>query len=86
MHYWSDDYIFNQEKGLELAVAFTAFDNSREYQLDKSIGEIVFVSYEWGEDKETGKVFTKREHIPSYICSKEELGIVKSSEGRFYPM
>ena len=66
LHYWNEDYIFNQEKGLELAVAFTAFDGSSDNKLDKSFGELVFVSYEWGKDKETGKVFSKREIIPSY--------------------
>ena len=86
LHYWNEDYIFSQANGLEIAVAFSAFDDGSSLPLDKSIGELVFISYEWGSDPDTGKVFTKREKLPSYQCSKEELGIVESSESRFYPM
>ena len=66
---------FGYDQGLNFAVAFTAYNNEREYILDKSIGELMFIAYEWGEDAETGDVFVKRERIPSHPCSKDELGL-----------
>ena len=81
------NYVFDAEQGLELAVGFTAYDNNREWILDKSIGELAFIAYEWGEDKETGDVFVKRERIPSHLCSKDELGLGNNeNEHRFYPI
>ena len=44
------DMIFDASKGLNVAIAFTAYDNVEEYILDPSYGEIVFREYKWGED------------------------------------
>ena len=86
-NYFDHNYVFDAEQGLELAVGFTAYDNNREWILDKSIGELAFIAYEWGEDKETGDVFVKRERIPSHPCSKDELGLGSNeNEHRFYPI
>ena len=64
-NYVSSSYVFDAEKGLDIAVAFTAYDNEEEIILDKTIGELAFFAYEWGENSD-GSVFVKREWIPSY--------------------
>ena len=40
--YIDETQVFDNSQGLNLAIAFTAFDNEEEPILDKSIGEIVF--------------------------------------------
>ena len=44
------DMIFDASKGLNMALAFAAYDNEEEYILDPSFGEIVFREYKWGTD------------------------------------
>ena len=44
------DMIFDASKGLNIAIAFTAYDNVEENILDPSYGEIVFREYTWGTD------------------------------------
>ena len=41
LHY-NDDYIFDYSMGLRIAIAFTAFDDERDWILDPSYGELVF--------------------------------------------
>ena len=45
------DYIFDHDQGLNLAVAFTSYDNNPDPILDKSYGQLVFNAYEWGSDE-----------------------------------
>ena len=40
--YIDETQVFDNSQGLNLAIAFTAFENEEEPILDKSIGEIVF--------------------------------------------
>ena len=42
--------IFDASKGLNMAMALTAYDGETENILDPSFGEIVFREYKWGED------------------------------------
>ena len=58
-------YILDSEYGVDLAIAITAYDSETEVILNKTIGELNFMAYEWGED-ENGEVYVKREIIPSY--------------------
>ena len=51
-NYISSNYVFDAEKGLDMAVAFSAYDNEKENILDKSIGELAFFAYEWGENED----------------------------------
>ena len=46
------DYKFDFEKGFNIAVAFTAFDNNKENILSPDIGRIVYRQYTWGYDAE----------------------------------
>ena len=46
-NFYDDSYVFDQEQGLDIAVAFTDFDNERDNILDPSIGKFVFVVEEW---------------------------------------
>ena len=61
---FDSSFIFDNSQGLDLAVGFTAYDNNKEIILDKSIGELIFVAYYWGEDEE-GNGFVKRDRLPS---------------------
>ena len=68
------DFVMTYEAGLNFAAAFTAFDSVREPILDRSIGELVFKAWEWGED-EDGQFFTKRDTLNSRMCAASELGL-----------
>ena len=62
------NYIFDHDQGLNLAIAFTSFDNNPNPILDKSYGELVVNAYEWGDD-ENGKYFSRNVEIQSHSCS-----------------
>ena len=47
-NYFTSDYVFDYDKGLNYAVAFTAYDSETKYILDPSYGNLVFVKYVWG--------------------------------------
>ena len=74
--YYDDDYVFDHTKGLFIAVAFTEWG---EYEniLPPSIGEIVFMADEWGQD-ETGNLYYKNPRLPTHTCTVEELGLIES--------
>ena len=73
-HFFDHNFVFDHHSGLDLAIGFTAYDSEREVILDKSIGELAFIAYVWGED-ENGVGFLKRDKIPSRMCTREELGL-----------
>ena len=50
--YFNETEVFDFDQGLNLAIAFTAFDSEDEPILDKSIGEIVYLAYSWGMDEQ----------------------------------
>ena len=82
--YFTPDFIFDQEMGLNFAVAFTAYDNVQENILDEEYARIVFNSYQWGPDEE-GNFKTEIKEIPSHTCTKEELGI-EGDASNFMPI
>ena len=41
-NFYSDDFVFDFNQGMNLAMAFTAYDDEQEPILDKSYGEIIF--------------------------------------------
>ena len=48
-NHFKPDYIFNAEKGLNIAIAvFTGFDPSSFKQLDEAYGRIRFQKWKWG--------------------------------------
>ena len=47
--FYDTDFIMDYNRGLSLAAAFTAYDSETEPILDRSIGELVFKAWEWGE-------------------------------------
>ena len=61
---------FSYENGLNMAVAFTAYDNEEIYTLDLSYGEIIFKAQTWGEDAD-GNVSSNHENIESTVCTDE---------------
>ena len=83
-NFFNYDHVFDFEKGLNMAVGLTAYDSETEYILDKSIGELNFMAYEWGED-ENKELYVRKTIIPSHICSKEELGL-EGDNSSFFPL
>ena len=83
-YYYDENFVFDHSNGLAVAAAFTGWNNISEYELDKSIGEIIFINYEWGYD-EDGNFFLNRDRIPSHVCTKEELGLEGDSPS-FFPI
>ena len=84
--YFSPDYVFNHDNGLNFAVGFTAYDSNREEILEPEIGEIIFNLYSWGPEPD-GTYKSERVQIPHHNCSPEELGISENSqnEAKFLP-
>ena len=55
----TDDDEFGSQNGLNIAVAFTAYDNETEWSLDPTVGELVFNSFSWGPVEESPGVRTR---------------------------
>ena len=79
------DYKFGFEQGFNIAVAFTAFDDEKEYILKPEIGKIVYRQYTWGFEAEDHYKLTQ-DYLPTHVCTKEELGIDQQTENSFYPL
>lgn len=75
--------MFSFDNGLNLAVAFTAYDNEEEPILDESYGQLVFNAYGWGPNEQTGLFETKREVLKTRACTQEELGL-EGQNGKFF--
>ena len=71
---FTDDHIFDNSKGFNIAAAFTEFNSNKEWELLPKYGTLVFNAFEWGTDSE-GKPFTKRSRLPSHVCTDEELNL-----------
>ena len=84
--YFTDDDVFRYSDGLNIAVAFTAYDSEREWILDKSYGEILFNEYKWGTDAD-GNPFTARNRLETHQCTREELNLEGDpANAKFYPL
>ena len=84
--HFTDNDIFGFEDGLNIAVAFTAFDSEQEWILDPSYGDLIINEYKWGTD-ETGKPFTARNKLSTHSCSREEMGLEGDPKNaKFYPL
>ena len=79
--------VFSNDRGLNFAIAFTAYDGETEPILDKKYGEIVFNEYKWGEDAD-GSFFAEYNRLPMHTCSAEELGTTgdDNSQATFFPL
>ena len=86
LHFKDTDEFTYKDDGLNIAIAFTAFDNTEEWMLDATYGELEINSYEWGYD-EDGKPFTARKPLNVHNCTREELNLgAEPSEARFYDL
>ena len=65
---------FTYEQGLNVAVAFTAFDNEVTWSLDPSYGELVFNSYEWGY-YDNGQPYSIRTPLETHNCTRRQLNL-----------
>ena len=78
--------IFSYENGLNIAVAFTAYDGDPVTLLDPTIGQVVFNHFYWGP-QDDGTFGSERIPIKSHTCSRVELGLDQDEEGsRFLPI
>ena len=82
--FYTDLDEFTYKDGLNIAVAFTGWDNNREWSLDPRMGELVLTSYEWGI--EGGIPWADRKNVASHNCTREELGLAGDGPAaKFYP-
>ena len=75
-HHLDEDLYFDNARGLNVAVALTAYDNEREVILDPSYGEIIFELYSWGdrgEDQSTTFATSNTKPLPAHPCTPTEL-------------
>ena len=72
--FFTDDDQYNWKMGLNVAVAFTAYDSEKEWILDPSYGKLEIKTYSWGP-RPDGSFFTERTPLESRVCSKEDLGL-----------
>ena len=70
--FYTDEDIFSYKNGLNVAVAFTAYDTEESWILDETYGELIFNSYSWGP-QEDGSYGTVRKLLESHVCEKAEL-------------
>ena len=59
---YKDTEIFDHDNGLNIAVAFTAYDTSSEWLLDSTYGELVFAAYSWGMNDD-GTYYEERKEV-----------------------
>lgn len=85
-YHYSEDYKFSYKQGINVAVAFTAYDDETEWILDPSYGTLEYKTYWWGEQEDgtygVGKDLKKTRHI----CTREELGLDDLKNARFMPI
>ena len=56
-------------------MGFTAYDNTKEWILDPTYGDLVIKQKGWGTNPEDGSFFRIDETMDSHICTREELGL-----------
>ena len=83
--FFDDDYVFSHENGLGIAVAFTGYNNEREWSLDPSYGNLVFNSFSWGVSDD-GSYFTEWKKLDHHVCTPTELGLEGREGAKFLPM
>ena len=76
---FNDDTKFNYSDGLNIAVAFTQFNNNEEWELTPDYGELVVNSYSWGTDPD-GSFFTRRTRLQSHTCTLQELNLADEKD------
>ena len=67
-NFYPESYVFDLEQGMDMAVAFSDFDNEREYDLDPSFGSLVFMTTEW-KTFPNGTTIDTETILPSHACS-----------------
>ena len=85
--YFTDEDQFDYTMGLNIAVAFTPYDSSTEWNLDSQFGELVINSFSWGY-REDGTPFTERKPVKTHNCTREELNLEEkdSANAKFFKL
>ena len=85
--FFADKDRFAFENGFNVAVAFTSFGSSTEWQLDSTVGELRFRASEWGFDEDGNPKWNNDLILDSAVCTKEELGIGEDqTNAKFMPI
>ena len=78
--YFTYEDVFDFSQGLNIGLAFTAYDTETEPILDPSYGRIVFNAFTWGGLDENGDFIpSTMNEIETHTCSPEELGLLENS-------
>ena len=84
--YFTHEDVFDFSRGLNIGLAFTAYDSETEPILDPSYGRIVFNAYTWGGLDENGVFIpATMKEIETHTCTPEELGL-KGDNSAFMPI
>ena len=81
--YYTDHDYFRYKDGLNIAVAFTGYDNIEEPILPPQIGELVWNSNSWGND-ENGDPFVERLPLDDHACTRDELNLDDAVNPKFF--
>lgn len=82
--HFDPDYIFDFQKGFNIAAGFTAYDSNPEPIDDPRYGELVFNHYYWGKQPD-GTYGAGRRPFEYRNCTDEELGF-KEGKAKFFPI
>ena len=73
--FYDETFVFDNNMGLNFAIAFTAFDFEKEPILKESYGKLVFHVQEHRIAMDGKKFYLHEENLPTHFCTKEELGL-----------
>ena len=85
-YHYSEDYKFSYKQGINVAVAFTAYDNETEWILDPSYGTLEFKTYWWGEQEDSTYLGGRDLKKTTHNCTREELGLDDPKNASFMPI
>ena len=84
-HHFGVDNVFTGKQGLNIAIAFSGFDEIRENVLKPEYASLKFEYSEWEIAAESGKIAYLKYEIKSHTCSAEELGL-EGNDPQFMPI
>ena len=72
--YFNDADLFTHKMGLNIAVAFSAYDSEEEWVLDPAYGSLHLNHRSWGENPD-GTYFVNRLALKGHNCTRENLAL-----------
>ena len=85
--YYDPNYIFDADKGLNLAVTMSdPFNLSDDHTIDPAYGRIRILHWKWAFDPDHDQINFVKQEIETHRCTYEELGLKGSSYSKFMPI